>query len=49
MPIFRDDPFVSTKSKILTLMHEINLQCINQVLRTHHNIVKFLKSFGNAY
>jgi hypothetical protein len=49
MPISRDDPFVSTKSKILTVMYELNLQCINQVLRTHHNIVELLRSFGKAY
>jgi hypothetical protein len=45
MPISRDDPFVSTKSKILTPMHELHLQCIDQILRTHCSIVELLKSF----
>jgi hypothetical protein len=49
MPISRDDPFVSTKSKILTPTHELNLQSTNQVLKTHHNIVKILRSFGKSY
>jgi hypothetical protein len=49
MPISIDDPFVSTKLKMLTPMHELNLQCINQVLRTHRNIVKILRSFGKFY
>jgi hypothetical protein len=49
MPISKDDPFVSTKLKILTPAHELNLQCTNQVLRTHHNIINILRSFGKFY
>jgi hypothetical protein len=49
MPISKDDLFVNTKLKILTPMHELNLQCTDQILRTHCNIVELLKSFGHSY
>jgi hypothetical protein len=49
MPISRNDPFVSTKSKTLTPIHELNLQCIDQILKTHCSIVELFKSFGKYY
>jgi hypothetical protein len=48
IPISRDDPFVTTKLKILTPMHELDLQYIDQILRNHCSIVELFKSFGKS-
>jgi hypothetical protein len=48
MPSSRDDPFVNTKLKILIPTHELNLQYIGQILKTHCSIVELLKKIGKS-